>query len=453
VQIPEAAADGVWSAGRRALTLGLVLTITLVGFEALAVATVMPVVSDDLGGIGLYGWVFSAFFLGSLVGIVFAGRSADRHGPERAFVVGLVLFAAGLFGCGLAPTMHFLVAARAVQGLGAGAIPALAYVAIGRAYPTELQARMFAIISSAWVLPAVLGPALSGVIADAFGWRWVFLGLLPLVLLAALITTPALRALGAPGGREPVDKRANALLLAFGAGLVVAGASSRTLFLAIPMVGVGAIVGGRAFARLMPRGTLRLARGTPAAIVARGLATFAFFGVDAFVSFTLHDVRGASTTLAGVALSAATLGWTAGSWVQERRVQRVGPRSLVRAGMLLMAAGILGMIVVAQFAVPIAVAVIVWGIGGLGMGITYSPLTLIVLSEAEAGGEGTASASLQLSDQLGVALGTGVSGAIVAAGAALDWSHPSTLTIAFGLCAVFAVAGSVVSRRLPRVLG
>ena len=78
--------------------------------------------------------------------------------------------------------MAALVAARARQGLGAGAIPALAYVAIGHAYPTELQARMFAVISTAWVLPAVVGPAISGAVADAVGWRWVFLGLLPLVV-------------------------------------------------------------------------------------------------------------------------------------------------------------------------------------------------------------------------------------------------------------------------------
>ncbi len=125
--------DGVLAPGRRALTLGLVSTITLVGFEALAVATVLPDVSKDLGGIGLYGWVFSAFFLGNLVGIVAAGRAADRDGPAKPFVAGLVLFAAGLLAAGCAPSMALLVGARAVQGLGAGAIPAVAYVAIGRA--------------------------------------------------------------------------------------------------------------------------------------------------------------------------------------------------------------------------------------------------------------------------------------------------------------------------------
>ncbi|MDQ1520676.1 MAG: hypothetical protein QOI55_1749, partial [Actinomycetota bacterium] len=126
--------EGIWSRPRRRLSVGLVLTITLVAFESLAIATVMPVVSDDLGGLGLYGWVFSGFFLGNLLGIVVAGQNADRHGPAKPFAMGLALFALGLLGGGLAPSMGVLVAARCLQGIGAGAIPAVAYVTTGRAY-------------------------------------------------------------------------------------------------------------------------------------------------------------------------------------------------------------------------------------------------------------------------------------------------------------------------------
>ena len=101
--------EGVWAPARRRLTLGLVLTITLVAFEALAISTVLPVVSDDLGGLGLYGWVFSGFFLGSLLGIVAAGQQADARGTAAPFAAGLVLFAAGLLVGGLAPSMGVLV--------------------------------------------------------------------------------------------------------------------------------------------------------------------------------------------------------------------------------------------------------------------------------------------------------------------------------------------------------
>jgi MFS family permease len=190
----------------------------------------------------------------------------------------------------------------------------------------------------------------------------------------------------------------------------------------------------------------------PAAIALRGVLTFAFFGTDAYVTLTLTSLRGASATLAGIALTAASLTWTAGAWIQERKVQSVGPRAFVRTGALLIALGIAGMIVTAQLSVPIVVAVLAWGVGGLGMGLSFAPVSLIVLGEAPPGREGMATAALQLSEVLGVALGTGVAGAIVAAGDALGWEGESALTIAFALCAVIAIFASSAALRLPRLV-
>jgi MFS family permease len=450
--VPVTASDGVWAPGRRALTVGLVFTVTLVGFEALAMATILKVLDDDLHGIGLLGWVFSAFFLGNLFGVVAAGYDTDRVGPARPFVVGLVLFAGGLLAGGLAPNMLTLVVARGFQGIGAGAIPAVAYVAIGRAYPSTIQPRMFAVLSTAWVLPGLIGPALSGAIASAFGWRWVFLGLLPLVGLAAVMTTRALQALGPPGGDEPTDRRLSALALVVGAGLVLAGASSRSVIATPVLVVLGSVIGVRMFVRLVPEGTLRLAPGLPAAVALRGLLTFAFFGTDAYVSFTVTDARHASLLLGGMALTAATLTWTTGSWIQQHRVREVGPSRFVRAGLVLIACGIALMIAVAENVVPTATAVLAWGIAGLGMGISYSPIALVVLAEAPSGGEGAATSAMQLSDTLGTALGTGVAGAILSAGDSLHWQHGRALTVAFILCAAVACASALGARRLPATI-
>jgi MFS family permease len=454
VSSPTEIHGGVLTAGRRALTLGLVSTITLVGFEALAITTVLPDVKDDLGGLALYGWVFSAFFLGNLIGIVFAGRSADRLGPARPFVVGLVLFAAGLLGAGAAPSMAMLVVARAIQGLGAGATPAVAYVAIGRAYPRSLQPRMFAVISTAWVLPGVIGPAISGVVSDLFGWRWVFYGLLPMVAFTGAMATPALHRLGPPAATDSpdTDRRREAVLVALGAGVALGGTSSPSLLLGVPLVVAGGLIGVPAFTKLVPHGTLRLASGMPAAVALRGVLTFAFFGTDAYVTLTLTSLRGASATLAGIALTAATLTWTAGAWIQERKVRAIGPRAFVRTGACVIALGIGGMVVTAQLAVPIVVAVLAWGLGGLGMGLSFAPLSLIVLGEAAPGREGMATAALQLCEVLGIALGTGAAGAIVAAGDALGWKGEDSLTIAFVICGGVALVAASAALRLPRLV-
>jgi MFS family permease len=460
VLAPAAVDGGVWAPHRRRLTIGLVLTITLVAFESLAISTVMPVVSDDLGGLGLYGWVFSGFFLGNLFGVVTAGRLADRHGTARPFGIGLVLFAAGLVVGGLAPSMGVLVAARVGQGIGAGAIPAVAYTSVGRAYPAALRPRVFAVFASAWVIPGLIGPAASSGLAHAFGWRSVFLALLPFVALAALITVPALvRSVGVPEphgadagtGNEGDARTGPALVLIAGVAAVLVAAGGVPLGAAIGLVVVGAPVAVAAFVRLMPVGTLRLAPGIPVAVAVKGMLTFAFFGADAYVSLTLHEVRGQDTWVAGVALTLTTISWTAAAWVQERAIHRVGPRRVVRTGLLVVAAGI-ALLFGALGPLPVAVSVLVWAVAGFGIGLAYSPISVVVLGLAEPGREGAATASVQLCDVLGIALGTGASGAFVAIGDARGWDPATGLRMAFTVTLAVALAGAVAARRLPTEL-
>src|SRR6266566_2820240 len=242
-------APGLWGPETRALTAGLVLTITFVASEALAVITVMPVAAHELGGFRLYGWVFSAFMLGSVVGIV-----------------------------------------------GAGAVPAVAYASIGRSLAGPLRARMMAVLSTAWVAPGLAGPAISAEVAQVFGWRWVFLGLLPVVAVAGSIAMPALIRLGPPDSRRAAEHRlTDGIRAAAGAGMVLAGltlaAGSGALLAGGGLVVAGGAVGFPALRRLVPAGTLTARRGLPATILSRGMLTFAFFGADAYVTLSITAVR------------------------------------------------------------------------------------------------------------------------------------------------------------------
>jgi MFS family permease len=454
------AIGGLFTPGRRALTSGLVMTVTLVAFEALAVSTVMPRVAEELGDLALYGWVFSAFFLASMIGIVVVGGLIDRGGLIRPMAAGLGLFSIGLIIGGLAPSMTVLVGGRVLQGLGAGAIPPIAYVAIGRALPDELRPRMFATLSTAWVLPGVIGPALAGAIAVATSWRVVFLGLLPLIVLAGAITLPALRAGVPPAPDRSIEEREAAaaagtrrrlpfaLVLVLGAGLLVVGLTSGTLVPGLPLVGVGLALVLPAFHRLTPPGTLRAARGLPAAILLRGVLTFAFFCADAYVPLALQDWRGLSPAVAGVALTGATLSWTAGAWVQARRIAVWGARRLVRAGFVTVVVGIAAFALVLSPGVPVAFGMAAWTLAGFGMGLAYAPLSLIVLREAPPGGEGAATSGLQLSDVLGTALGTGVGGALIAYGHGAGLEPWVGLAGAFAAGGIVGTLGATVTRRL-----
>src|SRR3989440_6689530 len=167
----------VWSPQHRRLTLGLILLTVGPAFEGLAVATILPKIVTNLGGLSFYGWSFSAYLLATILGLILAGDEADRKGPALPFMIGVSFFVVGLILAGTASSMLTFVLSRGVQGLGAGIITSVAYVCLGRGYPEQLKPQMIAILASAWVVPGLVGPALAGIVADAVGWRWVFLGL------------------------------------------------------------------------------------------------------------------------------------------------------------------------------------------------------------------------------------------------------------------------------------
>ena len=456
---------GLWSAERRALSAGLVLTITFIASEALAVVTIMPVVARDLGGLSLYGWVFSAFMLGSLIGIVTAGRQADRYGPARPFLGGLALFCAGLAIAGAAPTMLVLVCGRALQGIGAGAVPAVAYVAIGRSLPENLRARMMAVLSTAWVVPGMVGPAISAAVASLAGWRAVFLGLIPLVIVTGVLALPGLSRLGkhpardSPPAGRPADQHRliDGLGAAAGAALVLAGltrvAGDGQVLAGVALLAVGIAAIAVCLRRLLPAGTFTARRGLPAVILCRGLLTFTFFGADAYVTLTITTVRHHSPVFAGVAVTGATLAWTAGAWVQARLNTRQEARRLVGSGLIVIVIGLAAMAAVLLPAVPVYTGLAAWTVAGFGMGLAYAPITLLMLRQAPAGREGWASASLSLADVLGTALGIGAGGAAVAAATARGWPLAAGVGTAFAIAGAGGLLLALASRRLPLIHG
>jgi len=447
-----AEAGGLWSAERRPLTLGLVLTITLVASEALAISTAMPVVARDLGGLELYGLVFSAFFVGSLFGIVVVAGLIDRVGVLIPFVAGLVLFAIGLLIGGAAPSMEVLIAARFIQGIGGGTIPPVAYVAIGRSLPESLRPRMFATLSTAWILPGVFGPGVAGFVAETFHWRLVFLGLLPLILVSGSMSIRGLRALPAghpaAAGPSPWRRLGEATVLAAGIVLVTAGLASEALPLIVGLTAAGLAITALAMSRLAPPGTLRARRGYPTAVLLRGVLTFAFFCIDAYVALLLVEVRGWSATAAGLALTAATISWTAGSWTQARLSDRIRTEQFVLVGFPIVAIFIaaLGLVLLPQ--VPAWLAVPIFAAAGFGMGLTYSQFAIIVLRDAPAAIQGTVTAGLTLTDVIGTAIGTGVAAAAVAASVRAGLGPGPGIAAAVVVGSVVAFVGFGLAPRL-----
>jgi MFS family permease len=436
----------------RGLSFGISLTMLLVAFAALAVDPIMPIAVRDLGGLALYGWTFSAVTLGMIVGIVITGYAADRYGPALPYTVALTLFGSSLIVCGLAPTMWLLLGGRLCAGLGGGALGTLAWFCIGRGYPKEVQARMGAFISSAWIVPSLLGPGLAGVVTQVLTWRVVFFGLVPFVLMAACLMLPALATMKplATGTTMP-QQVATAIVLATGVGMMLAGLGTETIALAVLLSVIGLILAGPALWLILPAGTLSIHKGVPAAVALRAAIAFAFLGTQAFLPLALIAVRYLTTTLAGLMLATGSLGWVAGAWLQARFDERHGARihhRLTLSGSMLLLLGIAGSTTVLLASVPVLIAVISWGMAGAGIGLVYNTASIIVIQSAGKGEEGAASSSLEISDALGSALGTGLGGTAIAFGIRAHWPMAAGIGVAFLFMVVISFLTIGIARRL-----
>ncbi len=452
----SARSGDLFAPGFRGLSAGLVSTITLIAVESLAIGTVMPKVVGELGDQELYGWIYAAFYLGNMLGISLVGPILDRVPVRLPFAVGLVLYAVGLLAAGAAPSMPVLIAARFVQGCGGGTLTPTSYVAIGRRLPQHLQPPMFALLSAAWVLPGLVGPSIAALVGQTVGWRWVFLGLLPLLALAGLVALHALGSVPAVlrGEDDPehevMARRAPfALLSLAGAGLVIAALTAPELSAAIGGTVLGLVLLVPAFRRLTPPGTLLVAEGVPAAVLLRGAMTFAFFASDGFLALLLQTWRGSTLQLTGIVFTVTTIAWSVATWLQARRIDRWGVVRFTRLGFVLLAVGALLSVAAVSPAVPPEVLAVTWILAGCGMGVMYSAVTLVVLRRSRPSEQGSATSALQLADILGTALGVGAGGAITAAGTraggdGLGWALAAT----FLVTAVVAVLGVLASGRL-----
>jgi MFS family permease len=453
----QAAPQSIFAPPLRATTIGILIVITLIAFEAMAVSAALPTAARALHGLGAFGWAYTGFLVANVVGMVAAGQLSDGSGPRLPLVAGLSCFIAGLVVAGSATTMIQLVAGRVVQGLGSGLIITAIYVVIGQAYSEGLRPRVFAATSSAWVVPSLVGPAVSGALAQHASWRWVFLGLLPFAVIGAALLVPVFRSLHptADGSRLAAPTRLlRALGVAAGiAALEQAGQHPSAVSVVLLVVGLLALAWG--IRPLLPRGTLTVRPGVSAPIAMRGLLAGAFFGIESTVPLSLTLQHGYGATLAGLPLTGSALTWALGSWWQgrvddDRHAQRrIG---LIRAGFCFVAVGGALMALAALPDLPAWLAYVAWIVAGLGAGLTMSSVSVLMLKFTTDADRGADSAALQLSDATAGALTTGLAGVLVAAAArgAIS-STAGFVTLDLAMCAVAAVGAALAGRARPAV--
>lgn len=425
-------------------------------------ATALPSAARDLHGLSSYGLAFTGFIVANIVGLVSGGVISDRRGPRLPLVYGIALFFAGLLIAGAAHQMWHLLAGRVVQGLGSGLLITALYVVIGERFPEALRPKVFGAMSSAWVVPSLVGPPISGFVTEHASWRWVFLGLAPLVALGGAMLLPVLSSMHSPhrAPEEGLDfdipskregpgallqiARAVALGVAI-AELSEAGQHPTLLWTLLAPVAIAATVW--ALRSILPPGTFTLSTGVGAGVAMRGLLAGAMFGCDSLIPLAMSTQHDFSPTAAGLPLLVAALFWATGSWWQGRSALRTERATLIRVAFVLMSVACVGAALAAVPSLPGLLVYPAWALAGLGAGLAMPSFGVLVLAQTTDQDRGRDVAGLQLGDGVATSFTTGFGGVLVAAAASGSVGYTTAfVTIDVAMVAV-AVVGVVVSGR------
>jgi EmrB/QacA subfamily drug resistance transporter len=406
---------------------GVLLGMLLAVLNQTIVATALPRIVADLGGLEHYSWVFSAYMLAATVTVPIYGRLSDIHGRRPFFVFGILIFMAGAVIGGTAGSMTQLIIARGVQGLGAGALIPLAMAVIGDLVPPSDRGRWQGLTGAVFGVGSVLGPLTGGWIADNADWRWVFFVSLPVGLVALAVVLATLKIPPHPERATRIDY--------LGAALLAAAVSC--ILLATVRAGEQATLGSGDVLGLLAAGLFLLAvlawheRRTEQPIVPLELlrlrvfgaasgASFTFgvamFGAIMFVPLFVQGVLGGSATNAGLVLTPLMLSLVASSVLSGQLISRTGRyRWALVSGPVVMAGGF-AVLSSLDAGSSLGAATLAMVLLGLGLGFVMQNLLLVVQNEVPSRELGIATSGIQFFRTTGGTIGVSVMGALMAAG-------------------------------------
>jgi EmrB/QacA subfamily drug resistance transporter len=429
---PPRSAVGLRS--ERGPVLGAIMLCTaLVALDSTVIATAVPTVVKDLGGFSQFPWLFSLYLLTQAVTVPVYGKLADVYGRKPMLTFGVSMFVLGSLLCGIAWSMPVLIASRAVQGIGAGAITPIGVTILGDLYTLEERARVQGYNASVWGMASVTGPAIGGLFSDYLSWRWIFLINLPLGAVALYALSKRFHE-QVHRREHDLDRRGVALLTT-GCTLLVLGLlegghawawSSGTSLAVLGSAGVllaAFVLSERTAAEpVLPLWVLRhrvLVGGNLAAVGVGAL----LIGASSYVPTYVQGVLGTSAVVAGFAFGALTVGWPIAATLSGRVYLRLGFRDTALIGVAFAIAGTLLATRLTEHSPVWHVAVAMF-VTGIGMGLSSSPLVVAVQSVVGYDRRGVVTGANMFFRSIGSALGVAAYGALANSTIADRFAHP-----------------------------
>jgi EmrB/QacA subfamily drug resistance transporter len=421
VRVSVSRADVGLRSERGPVLLSLMVSTGLIAIDTTILATAVPTIVDELGGFASFPWLFSIYVLAQAVSVPIYAKLADTVGRKPMILIGIGLFLLGSVLCGFAWSMPALIAFRAVQGLGAGAIQPMAITIASDIYTLEERAKTQGYLASVWAISAVVGPTLGGVFSTFGIWRWIFFINIPLGLLAAFLLIRDFH--------EKIEKRKHRVDYA---GAAILTAAMSLIILAVLEGGqawawnswqsVGSfIVGGalltafvfverRAAEPILPLWVLsrRLLLSTSLISLCSGAL---IIGLTSYVPTFLEGSLGTPPILAGLALASLTIGWPIAASYSGRWYLRYGFKRTVLVGMIV---AIVGTVLILAFAATPSVLFVALAcfVIGLGMGTSVTPALIAAQSSVPWNERGVVTGTNMFFRSIGSAVGVAIFGAV-----------------------------------------
>ncbi len=400
----------------RPLTVAaLLLSMFMAAMEATVVATAMPTVIAELGGLALYGWVGASYLLAATVSVPLYGKLADRRGRKPVLLVGVALFLAGSLASGLAGSIEQLIAFRALQGLGAGAVQPIVLTVIGDLYTPAERGKVQGYFGALWGVAGIAGPLIGGAIVHAASWRWVFLINLPPGLASMAVLAFAYREPPRPKAEGRLDWAGAAAITIASLALLIAASGE----LVVPAAIVGAAliaafiwIERRARDPVLPLPLLGRRR-IAVATLASFLLGAAMMGVLNFMPLHVQGVLGGTPTQAGLVIAPMLVGWPIASSLASRLLVRIGYRRPIWLGAtftLVGAGAVVPLVAAREPGWTLGISMFLFG---LGMGLANTAIIIGVQASVEWNQRGVATAATMFARTMGGALGVGGLGALL----------------------------------------
>ncbi len=398
-----------------AVTLEIMLSMFLASMEGTVVATAMPSIVAQLGGLSIYSWVFAIYMLTSTTTVPIYGKLSDLYGRKLVYTISMGLFLIGSILCGQARSMQQLIIFPRFQGLGAGGVLPLAFTIIGQLFSLEQRARMQGLFSGVWGVSAIIGPLIGGFLVDQVSWHWVFyINVIPGLLAFGLVWLAWKDIPRKTGERVSIDYLGGGLLTLGGLSLLLGlnelGAPLGAWCLAAAVCLLAGLVWAerRAPDPILPLHLFK-DRLFTVAILHGILAGSAMFGSITYVPLFVQAVLGTSATQAGITLTPSSLAWTLASIFGGRLLLKMGYRTLSLIGMVVMVTGTFLMSQIgvnsSQFSIMLFTSLM-----GLGMGVAMPAFLIAVQSTISREDLGVATSTLQFSRSIGGTLGVSILG-------------------------------------------